>query len=750
VYGRAAGSRQGAYPRSVATGDPTATAGADAPDQDKPAEDIDALVADPVLVAARAEALAPAPAPPPVWGGLDAEPPDGAEPAGDVDARARALLDQMTEHEKLHLLSGDVAVRRGVLDMWRGRDERPYVAGEVARLGVPGLRYLDGAGGVDLPGATVFPVPVARAATFDPALEARIGDAVGVECRALGANLFAGVCADLLRHPAAGRAHETYGEDTRVVGELAAALVRGTQRHVMACVKHLVGAGVEDGRYRLDLHIDEDDLRAHHLPPFKRCVDAGTAAVMAAYHRLDGERCGHDHGLLTEILKEEWGFDGFVVSGLVLGVRSASAVAAGLDVELPYRWRFRNLGRHVRFGRVPAERVDDAALRVLRRQVWFADRTGRAGEPDRYVTSAVGGDAHRALARDVAERSFVLLRNERVRIGPAAGTPVLPLDPEGVESLAVFGPLAGAALTGEREPRPAGATPVVTILDGLRDAADRWVINVEHHGGADLDGARLVAATADVAVVVAGVPFRDAGERPFQRARDREALTLPPADEALIRTVAAANPRTIVVLVGGAPIVAESWREQAGAIVMAWYPGMEGGSAVARVLFGEANPGGRLPCTWPRAAEQLPPLTGGRVVRVGSLHGYRLMEATGRSPAYPFGYGLSYTTFEHGRMTAVDDGEGGVRVTVPVVNTGTRPGDEVVQVYLDEALGSDPRPLRTLRAFARVSVAPGMVTNVVVDVGRDDLGRAAAATGGAVRVHVGRSADPAEHRTLKL
>ena len=518
----------------------------------------------------------------------------------------------------------------------------------------------------------------------------------------------------------------------------------------MACVKHLVGAGVEDGRYRLDLHIDEDDLRAHHLPPFRRCVDAGAAAVMAAYHRLDGERCGHDHRLLTEMLKEEWGFDGFVVSGLVLGVRSASAMAAGVDVELPYRWRFKNLGRQVRFGRVPAERVDDAALRVLRRQVWFADRTGRAGEPDRYVAAAVGGDAHRALARDVAERSFVLLRNEKVRIGPAAGTPVLPLDPEGVESLAVFGPVAGAALTGEPRARAGGSD--TGGHDPRRPAGRRRPLGHQRRAQPGRGPRRRPA----------GRGGRRRGGRGGRRAaprrrraavragRDREALTLPRADEALIRTVAAANPRTIVVLVGGAPIVGESWREQAGAILMAWYPGMEGGSAVTRVLFGEATPGGRLPCTWPRAAEQLPPLAGGRVVRVGSLHGYRLMEATGRSPAYPFGYGLSYTTFEHGRMTAVDDGEGGIRITVPVVNTGTRPGDEVVQVYLDEALGSDPRPLRTLRAFQRVSVAPGMVTNVVVDVGRDDLARAAAATGGAVRVHVGRSADPADHRTLKL
>jgi beta-glucosidase len=716
----------------VATGEPTAS---DA------SEDLDALVADPLLVAVRAEAKAPPP-PPAVWGRLDD--PTAAAAGGDVDSRARALLEQMTEHEKLQLLTGVVSLRRGLRPMLRG-DQPVWVAGEVARLGVPGLRYVDGAGGVDAPGATAFPVPVGRGATFDPALEARVGDALGVECRAVGANLYGGVCVDLLRHPGGGRAHETFGEDPHLVGELGAALTRGAQRHVMACAKHLVAASVEDGRYRMDVHVDGDDLRDHYLPPFHRCVEAGVAAVMTAYHHLDGERCGHDRRLLTEVLKDEWDFDGFTVSGFVLGVRSAQAMAAGLDVEMPFAWRFRNLARLVRFRRLAAGRVDDAALRVMRRQVWFADRTGQAGEPDRYTPAALGGAAHRALAREVAERSLVLLRNETVRIGTAAGHPVLPLEGADVASMAVLGAHAGAPLAAGRAQR----APSVSILDGLRAMSDRWVINLDVQDGGDLEAAWLAAAAADVAVVVAGPEVHDAGEWPVRRGRDRRTLTLAPGDEALIRTVAAANPRTVVVLVGGAPVVAESWREQAGAILMAWYPGAEGGHAVARALFGEVNPGGRLPCTWPRAAEQLPPLGSGRTVRFGSLHGYRLMEATGRSPAYPFGYGLTYTTFEHGRITIRETAEGRVQLTVPVVNTGTRPGDEVVQVYLDEARGSHPRPLRTLRAFRRVTVAPGMVANVEFELPPEVLGRAGTRTGGTVRVHVGSSADPATHRTVK-
>jgi beta-glucosidase len=184
---------------------------------------------------------------------------------------------------------------------------------------------------------------------------------------------------------------------------------------------------------------------------------------------------------------------------------------------------------------------------------------------------------------------------------------------------------------------------------------------------------------------------------------------------------------------------------------MAWYPGIEGGTAVARLLVGEVSPGGRLPCTWPRSAEQLPPFDPDvRAVRYGPLHGYRLMEATGRSPAFPFGFGLTYTTFDRGRITAVRRVDGDVRVTVPVVNTGLRTGDEVVQLYVDEALGSEPRPLRTLRAARRVTVTPGQLRDVTVDLSPDLLARTPRTADGKVRIHVGSSADPATHHTVEV
>jgi beta-glucosidase len=778
----------------TATGETTTGDATTGPDDD----DLAARLADPVLAGVRPRPSAVEP--PDVWGRL--APPraastsdDPTDPAGRgaaagsggsartadaaVEARARELLDQMTAHEKLHLLSGDGPLVRGVIAMARRYNETPYVAGELPRLGIPGVRFADGPRGVVVGNATAFPVAMARGATFDPDLEQRVGDAIGAECRAQGANLFAGVCVNVLRHPAWGRAQETFGEDTHHLGEMGAALVLGVQRHVMACVKHLAANSIEDSRFRVDVQIDDDDLRALYLPQFRRCVEAGAAAVMTAYNRVNGERCGHHHHLVTEILKGEWGFDGFVMSDFVLGVRSARAVAAGMDLEMPFRWRFRSLGRLVRWGRLSDERIDDAALRLLRQQVRFARRAAARASGEGadqatapYAPSVVAGDTHRALAREVAERSIVLLRNEPAPALPpadsheatvaAAGTsrppaagaarePVLPLDPERVRSVAVIGVLAAVPVTGDTGSSQVRPPAVVTVLDGLRAAGERWVINVTHHRGDDLVAARLAAATADVAVVVAGYTHRDEGEKVPGRGGDRGSLTLHAHDEALIRTAGAANPHTVVVLIGGSAIVTEAWREQVGAVVMAWYPGMEGGHALARVLFGEVTPGGRLPSTWPRGAEQLPPFDPhARRVRYGPLHGYRLMEATGRSPAFPFGFGLSYTTFEHGRPVARRRADGTIHLTVPVVNTGTRVGDEVVQVYVDEALGSEPWPLRTLRAFRRVTVAPGAMVNVTFELAPDVLDRTAAPVPGVVRLHIGRDADPSGHRTVDV
>jgi len=336
---------------------------------------------------------------------------------------------------------------RDLVRMSRRYNEIPYTAGAIPRLGISGIRFTDGPRGVVLGASTAFPVAMARGATFDPELEERIGDAIGVEARAQGANFFAGVCINLLRHPAWGRAQETYGEDTYLLGEMGAALVRGSQRHVMACVKHFACNSMENARFKVDVRIDEADLRDIYLPHFRRCVDAGVASVMSAYNKVNGSWCGHSRRLLTEILREEWKFTGIVISDFVFGVRGADAVAAGMDLEMPSRLRFRGLARALAKGTITQAQVDEAIRRSLRTQEAFESR----GELDRYRLEAVAAAPHRALARQAAERSIVLLKNDPP-VGDA--TPLLPLDRARAGRIAVIGRLASLPNTGDHGSSP--------------------------------------------------------------------------------------------------------------------------------------------------------------------------------------------------------------------------------------------------------------------------------------------------------
>jgi beta-glucosidase len=632
----------------------------------------------------------------------------------------------LTLEEKLKLLAGDLPPLE-IVRMGRRYNELPYDAAAVPRLGIGGIHFTDGPRGVVLGRSTAFPVAMARGATFDPELEERIGDAIGVEARAQGANLFAGVCINLLRHPAWGRAQETYGEDPHLLGEMGAALVRGSQRHVMACVKHFACNSMENARFKVDVRIDEADLRDIYLPHFRRCVEAGVASVMSAYNKVNGEWCGHSRHLLTDILRHEWGFTGFVMSDFVLGVRGPQALAAGMDLEMPSRLRFRRLDRLIGNGTLTREHVDVAVRRLLHTQVRFRDR----GEPARYGAGAVASPPHRALAREAAEKSIVLLRNAAPF---GARTPLLPLGDE-IRRVAVIGRLASLANTGDHGSSQVHPPAVATVLDGLGDAAAARGVAIVASPTDDPAAGAAKAAAADVAVVVCGYTFRDEGEYLFfLGGGDRAGLGLRPEHERLIEAVAAANPRTVVVLLGGSAIVTESWREQVPALLMAWYPGMEGGHALARILFGDVNPSGRLPCTWPRSPAQLPPFERqASVAHYGPLHGYRLMLAERREPAFWFGFGLSYTTFEYGPPRLE-----GSSVTVTVRNSGARAGEEVVQLYVDLVLGSESRALGALRDFRRLVLEPGASLDVRFALDRDWR-----------RVHVGPSADPRTWQTVE-
>ncbi|MGA1074387.1 MAG: beta-glucosidase family protein [Ilumatobacteraceae bacterium] len=676
--------------------------------------------------------------------------------ANGVDPRAAAerVVDDMTGDELLWCLDGDAPAWAGLDFLGKGGyHEAPFHAARVPRVGMPGIAFSDGPRGVVIGNATCFPVSMARGATWDPDLEERIGDAIGRELRASGATLYGGVCVNLLRHPAWGRAQETYGEDPFHVGELGAALVRGVQRHAMATVKHFAVNSMENARFRVDVDIDDVALHEVYLPHFRRIVDEGVACVMSAYNRVNGTYCGDHRELLTDILRDEWGFEGFVISDWIFGVRdAATSVHAGLDIEMPYRMvRAEHLPTALDDGTASWDDVRLAVTRLVATLLRF-DAVLSAPAPGPEV---IGRDEHVALAREVAARSVVLLRNESVD-----GTPVLPLDASTLRSIAVIGRLADQVNLGDGGSSDVYSLDNVTALDGIRSAAPGT--DVIHVDGPDIDAAVDAARDADVAIVVVGYTADDEGEfigdpgidlqylfppgddpdlverfrgeprlptvrpghvrrRPgigFSIGGDRSTLQLGEDDEALIRAVASANRRTVVVLQAGSAVVVSGWVDRVAGVVQAWYGGQQAGHGLADVLFGAENPSGRLPFTVPADPAHLPDFDrDADRVTYDRWHGWWRAERLGHRPQFPFGFGLSYTSF---RITdaSVRSTDDGWTAECTLSNTGDRDGADVVQVY---ARFADPDVPPRLVGFQRVAVAAHRSVPVEITVPADRL-----------------------------
>lgn len=642
-----------------------------------------------------------------------------------IEEKAAGLLSQMTLLEKIDQMSGDIPLIRGTIAMQVAYNKRPYPAGENKRLGIPGIRFADGPRGIVMYRSTCFPVSMARGAAWDTDLEERIGDAIGVEARSQGANFFGGVCINLLRHPAWGRAQETYGEDPFHLGEMGAALTRGVQRHVMACVKHFAANSIENARFKVDVRIGERILREVYLPHFKRCVDEGAASVMSAYNKVNGQYCGHNRHLLKDILKNEWGFTGFVISDFLLGIReTVAAVEGGMDIEMPFTWHFgKRLYKQVKRGRIGEEQINEAVLRILRQKIRFS----QIGEPGRYGKDAVVCETHKRLAREAAQKSIILLKNEKIGIDASTvPTPLLPIDLSKVASIAVIGGLASGKNIGDSGSSMVRPPYVTTPLEGIKAALPHET-QLTFNDGKRLASAAREAGAADLAIIVAGYTHRDEGEYiPIPpKGGDRNLLTLRPHDEKLIAAVTAENPNTVVVMIGGSAIITENWRKKVPAILMAWYPGMEGGHAIADILFGRAVPSGKLPCVFPKSEAHLPFFDKkATAIEYGLFHGYRLMDKKGFEPAFAFGFGLSYTTFRHDRieMDKEELGIGGrVRIRVNVTNTGPVAGDEITQLYVGYNNPSVERPIKELKGFARTHLAPGETKPVEFTLSTDQL-----------------------------
>jgi len=656
--------------------------------------------------------------------------------AGDLDADAAAdrLIAELSDHELLGLLDGDA--RPWVLPFipWL-LINRPFVAGAVERLGIPGIRFSDGARGVVIGKSTAFPVAMARAATWDPELEQQVGRAIGLETRARGANYSASVCVNLLRHPAWGRAQECYGEDPVLTGRMGTAATRGVQGNAMACVKHFALNSMEDMRFEVDVAVDEHALHEVYLPHFKAIVDAGAASLMTAYNQVRGRYMDVNAPLLTDVLRKEWGFEGFVSSDWVFGTHDAVAsLQAGMEIEMPLRLRrARELPHALRSARLDRATVVQAAHRILRTTLLhYANR-----DADEPTAAAVASPEHRALARRVASESIVLLKNEPVEQAAGAdgdAAPLLPLSP-GIRSIAVVGRLADRDNLGDHGSSRVRPPSTVSPLRGLREALPG--VRIVTPSGRSARAAAVAASRAEVAIVVVGLDQHDEGESVltetvelgvlgaafttgvlrgplsalvrlsarFVRGGDRRSLALRSSDIELIDAVTAANPRTVVVLVGGSAILTEGWRDRVPALVMAWYGGMEGGRALADVLTGASEPTGRLPFVIPTDPAHLPPFdrTALQVVYDGSW-GQRKLDADGNAAAFPFGFGLGYTTLEHELVSHTFDEKGG-SAEVRVRNPGDREGTTVIQVYAADV--SVEHPVAQLLGFQKVTVPAG-------------------------------------------
>jgi beta-glucosidase len=682
----------------------------------------------------------------------------GAVPS--ADERANRLVGAMTLEEKIGLLHGDIALP------WTRSDgmvfkvppgaipAAGFVPG-VPRLGIPSLYETDASLGVGNPQfyrpgdvATALPSSLALAATFDPALAYAAGAMVGSEARAKGFNVLLGGGMDLTRDPRNGRNFEYLGEDPWLAGVLAGEAVRGTQdQHVISTVKHFALNANETNRTTLDARIDRAALRESDLLAFEIAVERGQpGAVMCAYNRLNSEYACGNHWLLTEVLKTDWHYPGWVMSdwGAVHAVLDA---ANGLDQESGSQldkevFFAAPLKEAVQSGTLPLARINDMVHRILRSMI----AVGIVDHPP--IVQDIDYPAHAKIALDIERKGIVLLKN-------SAG--LLPLT-RTLKSIAVIGGYANVGVSsggGSAQVIPSNGAAIripgsdsipeffdpSPPLEAIKSAAPQTVVRYE--GGGFPARAAALAAMADVAIVFVTRQEREGVDIPN--------LALPDGQDATVAAVAAANPHTIVVLEAGNPVYMP-WLDHVAAVVEAWFPGQEGGQAISDVLFGTVDPGGRLPLTLPRTAADflrpnLPNLGAlpGAPVSIdyteGAEAGYRWYAATGVVPLFPFGFGLSYTRFDYDRLTV--KGGQDLTVTFDVRNVGERPGADVPQVYLTSAAGR-----RTLRliGFQRVELEPGERRTITLTADRRVLGwfdekhRRWRLTRGLYRVRVGKSA----------
>ena len=651
------------------------------------------------------------------------------EPTKDVlHAQVRQLTDEMTLKEKIYMLSGHLTAQFQIDMIQTGRNYNVHAlpAGGCKRLGVPPVLFTDGPRGVVMLNSTCFPSAVARASTFDTDVEYRVGKVIADEAIAQGANLFAGVCINAARNPRWGRTQESYGEDPYLLGEMGKALTVAVQEEGMiACVKHFALNSMEDLRFYIDVHIDDRALHEVYLPHFKKCVDAGAQCVMSAYNRYEEYHCGENKKLLTDILRREWDFDGFVMSDFVWGTYNCEhSLRAGLDCEMMFTMKYTegNIKKCLSKGLLNIEHIDRAAQNILKALI--------RQEPNIKPRdkSIVACERNRAVAREAAEKGMVLLENNGI----------LPLSTD--RSLIVCGNYADVVNTGDHGSSRVWDKKIVTPYQGLKALFPNTVLAGAKDGKKEpvsVPNSVAFEAKGDVAIVCAGFDYKSEGEyfvntnyklteKPHNGGGDRLTLRLSADEVELIKGLKQAGKKVVVCLFSGSAVLIDEWKEYADAVIMHYYGGCEGGTALANLLSGKVNFSGKLPFTVAQKESDYPefkyigqhPYT----IDYGYYHGYTKLDKEGKAAAYPFGYGLSYTSFEISDVT-VARSEKDLTVTATVKNTGKRAGAEVVQVYVGSkgAANGDDRPVKQLKGFKRVELQPGQEKTVEIAVSKEEM-----------------------------
>jgi len=619
--------------------------------------------------------------------------------AQDWDARARDLVGKMTLQEKIEQL-------HGIKDATYYRYVPP-----IPRLGIPAFHIANGPAGVGPAGdnpqkpATALPSPIALASTWDVELAKSYGVIIGREAKALGEDLMEAPDINIARVPQNGRTFEAFGEDPYLVSRMAVAEIQGIQSQgIIANVKHYAANNQENNRGSVNVIVDERTLREIYLPAFEASVKEGrVASIMGAYNKVNGKYCCENDELLNEILKGDWGFKGFVTSDFGAVHSTVPSALAGLDLEMPTGKYFgTNLEAAVESGKVPISVIDDKLIRRLRNMMEFGlfDNAQKL----KPIPAHKGGIG----ARTLAEEGMVLLKNEGDE---------LPLNPKGLRSVAVIGPFATNAITGGGGSSHVKPLYTVGPVDGIQKRVGSRV-KVAFADGKDVTNAVGLARSSDVAIVMVGDDETEGKDH---------SLALSGNQDELIEAVAAANPHTVLVLKTGSAILMP-WLDKVPAILEAWYPGEEDGNAVAAILFGDINPSGKLPITFPKSVTDLPANTPEQYPGIhstaryseGIFVGYRHFDDQKNEPLFPFGYGLSYTRFGYKglviapqNLSTNSDSKQNVIVDLDVTNTGKKLGKAVVEVYVGfPSTIAVPQPPAQLKGFATLALKPGQTRHV--------------------------------------